>query len=140
MSILDWFKLPAPASTPPPRPPVLPPAVAAINTAFAFLRPLGGQIFALEAAWKSKDLQAELAAGLPIVEGVLKIIGLVFPQALAAERGLEVATPIIVAAVPILISIGSNWTPDGRGGWVSKEWADDPSHRLDPDGSFHEDH
>jgi hypothetical protein len=135
MSILDWFKWPAPASTLP----VLPPEVNAINTAFAFLRPLGGQVIALEAAWKSKDLQAELAAGLPIVEGVLKVIGLVFPQAVLAERGLEIATPIIIAAVPILISLGSNLQPDGQGGWVSKSWKDDPGHKLNPDGSFSED-
>jgi hypothetical protein len=26
--------------------------------------------------------------------------------------------------------------PDGQGGFVSKAWAEDPRHQLNPDGSF----
>jgi hypothetical protein len=29
-----------------------------------------------------------------------------------------------------------NIIPDGAGGFVTKAWADDPRHQLNPDGSF----
>jgi hypothetical protein len=57
--------------------------------------------------------------------------------------------PPLAVAVPVLSFFVKNeaaklktglasgvLVPDGRGGFVSRAWADDPRHALNPDGSF----
>ena len=79
-----------------------------------------------------------LAAGkydqqVAFVESMLGDLSIVFPPAGAVAQGIEVFMFInkmggLGRAGPVV--------PDGRGGWVSKSWADDPRHQLNPDGSF----
>ena len=107
--------------------------VTNINKALGFLKPLGPEFAALHDAWTAKDFQAELAAGLPIAEGFLNVAGIVFPQAVLAEQGLEVLGIIVPLLVPALIKLGSGGSiPDGHHGSV-------PAHGwplLDANGNF----
>ena len=106
--------------------------VLAVNKALGFLKPLSAEFAALHAAWTAKDMQAELAAGLPIVEGFLNMASIVFPEAAVAEKGLEVIGIIVPLLVPALIKLGSGGISDGHGGRVpSKGWP-----LLDKDGNF----
>ena len=106
--------------------------VTAVNKALAFLRPLSAEFAALHAAWTARDMQAELAAGLPIAEAFLNMAGIVFPEATVAAKGLEVIGIIVPLLVPALIKLGSGGIPDGHYGTV-------PAHHwplLDKDGNF----
>ena len=79
-----------------------------------------------------------LAAGkydsqVAFVENMLGDLSIVFPPAGAVEQGIEVFMFInkmggIGRAGPVV--------SDGRGGWVSQAWADNPRHQLNPDGTF----
>ncbi|MEJ0096161.1 MAG: hypothetical protein WDN46_22935 [Methylocella sp.] len=51
--------------------------ISDVSKVLAALTPISPDFVALEAAWKEKSLQAELAAGLPIVEAILKAISIV---------------------------------------------------------------
>ncbi len=85
---------------------------------------------AMQAAVKTKNLEA--GAELTIEELV----------AIAADLGLgEPFTGIAKSILPLLFGAFNQIAaepliPDGRGGFVTKTWADDPREQLNPDGSF----
>ncbi len=90
-------------------------------------------------AWIAADLQNEIVAGLSLSEALLKLIGQFYPQVLLVDSALEVFGTIIPPIITFLITLGqdlTSLTPDGGGCWVSQSWRDDPSHQLNPDGSF----
>jgi hypothetical protein len=68
---------------------------------------------------------------IAFTENMLAELGLVFPPVAAVEKGIEVIlfiNKMTAGRGPIV--------PDGRGGFVTGSWADDPRHKLNPDGSF----
>ncbi|MEJ0095721.1 MAG: hypothetical protein WDN46_20630 [Methylocella sp.] len=119
----------APAAVPAPSP-----EVAAISNVLAFLRPIGADFEALHTAWIENNLQAELAAGLPIVEALLKIVTMVYPPAAVAENGIAIFGAVLPVVIPALIEFGEGLVPDGRGGLVTPQWI--AAHQLDPEGDF----
>lgn len=79
-----------------------------------------------------------LAAGkydsqVAFAESMLSDLGIVFPPAAALAQGIEV-----FMFIDKMGGLGRSGpvVPDGRGGWTSQSWADDPRHQLNPDGSF----
>jgi len=81
-------------------------------------------------------LLAGLAAGkydkqVAFAENMLGELGLIFPPAAMVERGVEV-----FLLINKMTAGRGPMVPDGRGGYVTQSWADDPRHQLDPDGSF----
>ncbi len=111
------------------------PEVAAISNALAFLlRPIGTDFEALHTAWMENNLQAELAAGLPIVEALLKIVAMIYPPAAVAENGIAIFGSVLPVVIPALIEFGEGLVPDGRGGLVTPQWI--AAHRLNPEGDF----
>lgn len=91
---------------------------------------LHGFIGSLVAAIKSKNYEetAELS-----IDEALSIAGdLGLPYAGLAASLLPLIWPLInkeIASFGQLVS-------DGRGGFVSKSWVENPRHQLNPDGSF----
>lgn len=81
-------------------------------------------------------LLAGLASGkydkqVAFAENMLDGLGLVFPPAAMVEKGAEVfllINKMTAGRGPVVA--------DGRGGFVTQSWADDPRHKLNPDGSF----
>lgn len=79
-----------------------------------------------------------LAAGkydnqVAFAEDMLAEAGVVFPPAAMVARGIEVflfINKMTAGRGPIM--------PDGRGGYVTQSWADDPRHQLNRDGNFKE--
>jgi hypothetical protein len=64
-------------------------------------------------------------------EDMLSGLGLVFPPAAMVEKGIEVflfLNRMTAGRGPVV--------PDGRGGYITQSWADDPRHALNPDGTF----
>ncbi|MEJ0093417.1 MAG: hypothetical protein WDN46_08260 [Methylocella sp.] len=110
--------------------------VSDVSEVLAALTPISPDFAALEAAWRSKNLQAELAAGLPIVEGLLKAIAVIYPPAAVAEEGVAVVGAVLTVILPVLVAWASKLQPDGRGGFISQAWAADPANRINPDGTF----
>ena len=70
-----------------------------------------------------------------IMIDLLKVGGTFYPP-------LAMAVPILTAAIKhygAYLRAGladGSIISDGRGGYVSKAWADDPRHALNPDGTF----
>ncbi len=110
--------------------------ISDVSKVLAALAPISPDFVALEAAWKEKDLQAELAAGLPIVEAILKAISVVYPPAAVAEEGVAVVGGVLTVILPVLIAWAKTLQPDGRGGFISASWAADPANKINPDGTF----
>jgi len=81
-------------------------------------------------------LLAGLASGkydkhVAFAESILAELGLVFPPAAMVKKGVEVfllINKMTAGRGPVVA--------DGRGGFVTQSWADDPRHKLNPDGSF----
>jgi hypothetical protein len=117
-------------------PAVVKTTVADVTNVVTALKPISSDFAALEAAWKSKDLQAELAAGAPIIESLLKAIAVVYPPAAAAEEAVVVVSDVLAVVLPTLVTWVSTLKPDGKGGLISESWATDPSHQLDANGNF----
>ena len=79
-----------------------------------------------------------LAAGkydpqVAFAEGMLGDLSIVFPPAAMVDQGLQVF--LLINKMGGLGRAGPT-VPDGFGGEVSKEWADDPRHQLDEHGNF----
>jgi|GEM_PF-2597615 len=84
---------------------------------------------AMSAAIKAKNFEA--GAEVAIEEAVT----------IAADLGLgEPVTGIVSALLPTLFSaltqIGSQPLIDVNGTWITQQWADDPRHQLNRDGTF----
>ena len=89
----------------------------------------------IKAAWEAPTLQAELAAGLGAADALAKIAAELYPPAALAEIPIEV----MQALIPVLMK-GLTLHRDGKGGWYSDRWAEDPRHKLNPDGTFVDPH
>ncbi len=89
-----------------------------------------GFIGSFSAALKAKNYEASTELS---IDEALSIAGdLGVPYASLASALLPLVWPLInneIAGFAHLL-------PDGRGGFVSKAWAEDPRHALNPDGSF----
>lgn len=90
---------------------------------------LGAMASALLTALAAGKYDPEVA----FAESMLGDLSIVFPPAGAVEQGIEAFMWInkmggLGRSGPVV--------PDGFGGYVSKEWAADPRHALNPDGSF----
>jgi hypothetical protein len=78
---------------------------------------------------------AEIDATVTIIIDLIKVGAAFYPP-------LAIASPLITSfvqyeAAKIKTGIAAGViVPDGRGGFVSAAWADDPRHALNPDGSF----
>jgi hypothetical protein len=68
---------------------------------------------------------------IAFAENMLAELGLVFPPAAAVEKGIEV-----FLFINKMTAGRGPAVADGRGGFVTQSWADDPRHKLNPDGSF----
>jgi hypothetical protein len=77
--------------------------------------------------------QLEEAAAITI--GALKFAALFNPELAAAMPLITGAIQGGIAHMKAGIAAGEI-LPDGQGGFVSKTWANDPRHALNPDGSF----
>jgi hypothetical protein len=64
-------------------------------------------------------------------ENMLAELGLAFPPAAMVEKGVEV-----FLLINKMTAGRGDVVADGRGGFVTQSWADDPRHKLNPDGSF----
>jgi hypothetical protein len=64
-------------------------------------------------------------------ENLLAELGLAFPPAAMVEKGVEV-----FLLINKMTAGRGHVVADGRGGFVTQSWADDPRHKLNPDGSF----
>lgn len=135
-NITDIFNKPSNTPSTPPDLSTIAGDLAAITAALVFMKPLGAELIAFEKAWKTHNVKEELQTGLPLIEMVMKIIGIAFPQILAAEKGVEILGFIAPILVELLLKTGANLVPDGKGGFITKEWADNPRHQLNPDGTF----
>jgi hypothetical protein len=79
-----------------------------------------------------------LAAGkydpqVAFAERMLSELGLVFPPAAMVEKGIEV-----FLAINKMTAGRGPIVADGKGGYVTESWVDDPRHKLNPDGTFQE--
>jgi hypothetical protein len=78
---------------------------------------------------------AEIDEAVTIITDLITVGSLLNPQ-------LAIAAPLITdviryGATNLKAGIAAGAiVPDGQGGFVSKTWADDPRHQLNPDGSF----
>jgi len=88
-------------------------------------------IEAMAAALLTGLAQGKYDKQVAFAENMLTDLGLVFPPAAMVERGVE-AFLLINKMTAGRGPIG----PDGRGGYVTQSWADDPRHQLSPDGTF----
>jgi hypothetical protein len=82
--------------------------------------------------------EAELEQSLSVVLAVLKF-GAMFNPELAPAVTILTAVSQLVKAEGARLRSGladGSVVSDGRGGYVSRAWADDPRHALNPDGSF----
>jgi hypothetical protein len=109
---------------------------ATITAALVYLRPLGAELIAFEKAWKDHNTEEELMAGVPLIATMLKVVALAFPQVALAEDGISLVAFVAPLLVELLLKTGQNLIPDGKGGYVTKDWA--ASHQLNPDGTFKE--
>ncbi len=86
-------------------------------------------------------------ANITTAENVLlDLLPIVLKFAAGFDPPLAMALPFVQ---PVIASVIRHWfaslrsglvtgeiLPDGQGGFVSKAWADDPRHQLNPDGTF----
>lgn len=80
----------------------------------------------------------------PVISAISGIVGLIADlEAIASSP----ETPIVLKDIEemfkkhgvdpdFLAKAIKNLVPDGQGGWVTKEWASDKRHQLNPDGTF----
>lgn len=135
---MNWFTdiFTKPAAEPAPDLSTITGDLAAITAALVYMRPLGAELIAFEKAWNDHSVAEELAAGLPLIAMVVKVLSIAFPQIGLAADGISIAAFIAPILVELLLKTGQNLVPDGQGGYVTKDWINDPRHILNSDGTF----
>lgn len=97
---------------------------------------------ALAKAVQGRDVAKAVASGADVVEVLAKHFGITLPPVPISDLDLHAVVNVVenlanVAKKGISSEIATgNLVPDGRGGWVSKEWIADPRHQLNDDGTF----
>jgi len=77
----------------------------------------------------------ELNAGLTALTAIIDVVGKLYPPVAAIAPALTFVLKEALAKFEADRKAGVI-VPDGRGGWVSKAWRDDPRHALRQDGTF----
>lgn len=78
---------------------------------------------------------AQIDEAVTIITDLIKIGAIIYPP-------MAVASPILTSVVQaeaanIKAGLASgNIIPDGKGGFVTKTWANDPRHAIGQDGNF----
>ena len=78
---------------------------------------------------------ADIAAIQSWLGNVLGLASSFYPPLAAFTPSISGGVGTILTDLSTKIKSG-DLIPDGRGGYVSKEWAADPRHQLNPDGTF----
>lgn len=66
---------------------------------------------------------------------LLKVAAVFYPPLAVEVSGISALVRLGMHLVKAGLAAGS-LVPDGRGGIVTKAWAEDPRHALNPDGTF----
>lgn len=71
-------------------------------------------------------------------EKIISLVALFFPEAAAFRLSPKVVQRLARLGAYALKSglADGSLLPDGQGGIISRAWADDPRHALNPDGTF----
>jgi len=135
---LNWFTdlFTKPATEPAPDLSTITGDLTAITAALVYMRPLGAELIAFEKAWKDHSVEEELLAGIPLIAMVVKVLSIAFPQIAIAADGISLMAFIAPILVELLLKTGQNLVSDGQGGFVTKDWINDPRHKLNADGTF----
>ncbi len=82
-----------------------------------------------------EDIDRAETIGLDILKIAIESYAQTNPIAALALPILEAMIRDYMARIRAGVAAGVI-VPDGRGGFVTKAWADDPRHQLNPDGTF----
>src|SRR5205807_4829792 len=86
-------------------------------------------LFAMVAALLTGLASGKYDSEVAFTEDILSELGIVFPAFAAVEKGAK-----IILAINKMTAGRGPVVPDGRGGYITQSWADDPRHKLNPDG------
>jgi hypothetical protein len=78
---------------------------------------------------------AEIDMAEAAILDILKAGAVLYPPLAGAVPGISALVQLGMQLVKAGLADGS-LIPDGQGGIVTKAWADDPRHALNPDGTF----
>lgn len=96
-------------------------------------KPHAATLAAMAAALLTGLASGKYDPEVALTEHALADLGIVFPAFAAVEKGLE-----FFLALNRMTAGRGPVVADGKGGYVTKSWVDDPRHQLNPDGTFKE--